>query len=238
MASVAVAQDAPALWTDLAETRPLMLPSQETGGQIVEEWYSSKAKLSISAFTRFSFPSSTEVTVDGLWYSDFFDWGFGGSGEIDLIFFATPQWGVGPYLSVGADRFYGNRLSFFNGDFADVGDMDMVTAILGVKFVQKLSPFASWDGHLGVGIVHYDRVTWSGMDAGVPFGDEELFKPINRGLFEFAGRISVGGRHIMGDFGFGLRYMGGAARGADVSNFIDPDILVTFMLELGLSIRF
>ena len=87
-------------------------------------------------------------------------------------------------------------------------------------------------------MVHYDRVTWSGVDSGTPFADEELFKAINRGVFEFAGRICVGGRHIMADFGFGLRYMGGAARGADVSNFIDPDIFITFMLELGLSIRF
>lgn len=231
-------QDAPALWADLAQTKPLMLASQETGGQIVEEWYSSKTRFSVSAFMRFSFPSSTQVTTDGLWYSDFFDWGWGGSAEADLIFFVNPQWGVGPYLSVGADRFYGNRLNFFNGDFVEVGDMDMVTAIIGVKFVQKLSPYVSWDGHLGGGIVHYDRVTWSGVDSGLPFANEELFRQINRGVFEFAGRLCVGGRHIMADFGFGLRYMGGAARGADVSNFIDPDIFITFMLELGLTISF
>ena len=123
-------------------------------------------------------------------------------------------------------------------DFVDVGDMDLITAIAGVKFLQKVSPYVMWEGRLGAGIVHYNQVLWSGVDTGVPFTDEQLFKPVNRGVFEFAGRICVGGRVIMGDFGFGLRYMGGAARGRDVSNFIDPDILITFMLELGLTVRF
>jgi hypothetical protein len=237
LCSAASAQEAQALWADLAETRPFRA-DQEVGGQVAEDWYSSKWRGSISAFYRASFPSSTQVTVDGLWYSDFFSYANGFSVEADLLNFLTPNWGVGPYVSAGWDRFYGDSLHFFNGDFFNVGDMDMETVILGVKIVQRVSPVVFWDGHLGGGVAHYQQVLWSGVDNGVPFANEQLFKPIYRGVFELGGRLCVGSEHIQADFGFGLRYIGGAARGKDVTNFIDTDILITFMLELGLTVRF
>jgi len=235
--ALAAAQDTKELWTDLAETRPLAL-RQETGGQVVEEWYGPRVRASLSVFARASFPSNTEVTIDGLWYSDFFDWAGGFSAEADLLSFITPQIGVGGYLSVGWDRFYGNRLNFFNGDSLSVGDWDMETVIIGGKVVQHVSPFVVWEGRLGVGWVHYNHCLWSGVDTGVPFSDEELFRAINRAVFELGGRIGVGSRNFQVDFGFGFRYMGAAARGRDVTTFIDPDLLYTFMLELGLTVRF
>jgi hypothetical protein len=61
---------------------------------------------------------------------------------------------------------------------------------------------------------------------------------ITRAVWEIGGRIGVGNQHIEADFGFGFRIMGGASRGRDVTNFIDPDILTTFMLELGVTVRF
>jgi len=237
LSSAAAAQDsADPLWADLAGSHALSL--QETGGQVSEEWYTPRLRGSVSVFARASFPSNTEVTVDGLWYSDFFEWGAGFSIEGDLLQFVTPHWAVGPYISVNWDRFYGETLHFFNGDFLNVGDMDQIAVIAGAKFLQRVSPYVYWEGHMGVGLVHYERTTWSGVDTGVPFSDEELFKPINRAIFEFAGRICAGSKNIQADFGFGMRWMGGAARGADVSNFIDPDVLITFFFELGLTIRF
>ncbi|MBV8879107.1 MAG: hypothetical protein JO332_03990 [Planctomycetaceae bacterium] len=238
LSSAAAAQDsADPLWTDLAESRAF--PSfQEQGGRVVEEWYTPRLRGSLSFFGRASFPGNTEVTSDGLWYSDFFDWAGGVSVEGDLLSFLTPHWAVGGYLSLNWDRFYGNRLNFFNGDFVDVDDMDLTTVIVGGKVLQRLSPYVYWEGRLGLGIVHYAKVEWSGVDGGTPFSNEELFKSINRGVFELGGRICVGDRHIQGDFGFGMRFMGGAARGADVTSLVDPDMLITFMLELGLSVRF
>ena len=242
LSSAAAAQDsAEVLWADLAGTRALSSvqeTSGQAGGQVSEEWYSPKLRGSLSVYARASFPSSTEVTVDGLWYSDFFEWGAGVSIEGDLLTFVTPHWGVGGYVSVNWDRFYGETLHFFNGDVLNVGDMDMETVIIGAKVLQRVSPFVYWEGRLGVGWVHYERTTWSGVDAGTPFADEELFKSIDRFVFELGGRIAAGSRHVQVDFGFGMRWMGGAARGADVSSFIDPDVLITFMLELGLTVRF
>jgi hypothetical protein len=237
-AAASAQEEAPALWTDLAETRPLT-SVQEAGGQVMEwETRDRRVQASLSFFGRASFPGNTDVTVDGLWYSDFFDVGLGLSVEADVISYVLPHWGIGGYFSYGWDHFNGQRLNFFNGDFADVGDLDMLTAIVGAKVVQRVSPFVVWEGRMGVGWAHYDRVTWSGVDTGTPFSGEELFKAINRGLFEIGGRIAVGDRHIQGDFGFGIRYIGPAARGKDVTSAIDPDVLITFMLELGLTIRF
>lgn len=238
LASVASAQDsAEPLWADLAGSRALSA-GQEAGGQVVEEWYTPKLRGSIAAYGRVSFPSSTEVTIDGLWYTDFFDIGWGASIEGDLLSFVTPHWGVGGYLSVNWDEFSGETLHFFNGDFVNVDNMTMSSVIIGGKVMQRVSPYTYWEGHLGVGWVHYNSVDWSGVDQGIPFNDEELFKPINRAVFEFAGRFCFGDRHVQGALGFGMRYMGGAARGADVSNFIDPDVLITFIIELGVLVRF
>lgn len=238
LSTAAAAQDdAQTLWADLGATRPLVA-LQEQGGQVVEEWYTPKLRASLSVLGRVSFPSSTEVTIDGLWYSDFFDVGWGISVEADLLSFVTPHWAVGGYLSVGWDTFEGNTLHFFNGDFVNVDNMDQTMVIVGGKILQRVSPFVLWEGRLGVGLVHYASTDWSGVDQGVAFSNEQLFKPINRAVFELAGRLYAGNRNLQGDFGFGFRYMGGAARGKDVSNFVDPDVLFTFMLELGLTVRF
>lgn len=241
--ALAAAQDAPSLWADLQETRrspAQMEPAgpRGKGGQVVEEWYTPRVRGSLSFFGRVSFPDDTEVTTDGLWYSDFFDPGLGLSVEGDLLTYVTPHWGVGGYLSVGWDRFGGNRIGFISGDEVKPDDMDLTTVLLGGKVVQRFSPFGVWEGRMGLGLVHYSPVNWSGIDTGVPFNDEQLFKAINRVAFEIGGRIGFGNPHIQGDFGFGLRIMGGAARGEDVTNFIDPDILITFMLELGITLRF
>jgi len=238
--AVAAQDDAQSLWADLGATRPFV-SLQEQGGQVTEEWYSPKLRASLSVFGRVSFPGNTDVTIDGLWYSDFFDVGWGVTVEGDLLTFITPHWGIGGYLSVGWDTFTGNTLHFANGDFVNVDNMDLTTAIVGVKFVQRASPFVLWEGHMGLGIVHYDKVDWSGVDSSTTpstFSNEELFKPITRGVFEIGARIGAGNRAVQADFGFGFRYMGGAARGKDVSNFVDPDLLFTFMLELGLTVRF
>ena len=238
LSTAAAAQDdARTLWADLGATRPFAT-LQEQGGQVTEEWYSPRLRASLSVFGRVSFPGDTDVTIDGLWYSDFFDVGWGVTVEGDLLSFVTPHWGVGGYLSVGWDTFSGNTLHFANGDSVNVDNMDLTTVIVGVKVVQRASPFVLWEGHMGVGVVHYDKVEWSGIDTGVPFSNEELFRPITRGVFEIGARIGAGNRNVQADFGFGFRYMGGAARGKDVTNFVDPDLLFTFMLELGLTIRF
>lgn len=237
------AQDAQALWTDLAQTRPLSVQQDERGprgrgGQVTEEWYTPRLRGSLAFYGRVSFPGDTDVTVDNLFYSDFFDPGLGVSVEGDLLTFVTPHLGVGGYLSVGWDSFDGSRLRFTSGDEAAPDNMDLTSIFIGGKVMQRISPFVTWEGRMGLGLVHYSAVKWSGIDTGVPFTDEELFRTINRGAFEMGARIGVGSRHIEADFGMGLRIMGGAARGKDVTSAIDPELLTTFMLELGLVLRF
>ncbi|RPH41724.1 MAG: hypothetical protein EHM91_09910 [Planctomycetota bacterium] len=237
----AIAQDSPALWTDLQGSRPfsaLQEPGRGQGGQVVEEWYTPRTRLSLSIYGRVSFPSDTQVTIDDLWYSDFFDPGLGLSVEGDLLAYMAPTWGIGGYLSVGWDSYSGNTIGFSPTDQVKPEDMELTTGIIGIKVLQRVSPFVIWEGRMGLGAVRYSSVNWSGLDAGVPFSNEQLFQSITRAVWEIGGRIGVGNPHIEGDFGFGFRVMGGASRGRDVSNFIDPDILTTFMLELGVTVRF
>ncbi len=238
--AAALAQDGPRMWSDLAETRnfPQQQGDGRRGGQVVEEWYTPRLRASLSIYGRVSFPSSTDVTVDGLWYSDFFNPGLGVSGEFDLLSYISPRWGVGGYLSVGWDRFEGQRINFLAGDFVEADHMDQTTVIIGGKIVDHVTPFFLWEGRMGLGMVHYSAVNWSGVDTGVPFFNEQLFRASNQIVWEIGGRVGFGDRHIQVDLGFGIRIMGGAERGRDVTNAINPDILTTFMIELGLTFRF
>src|SRR5947209_6752549 len=109
--SLAAAQEHLSLWEDPQEVRP---GRQEQGGEVGEIWVSPKTRLSLGVYGRVSFPGTSQVTIDNLWYSDFFDIGYGVSGEFELMSFVTPQWGVGGYLEVGWDQFNGQTLHFFN----------------------------------------------------------------------------------------------------------------------------
>jgi hypothetical protein len=238
--SLAFAQDARTLWTDAS---PASFQQEERGprgrgGQVTEEWYSPSTRGSLSFYGRVSFLSDTDVTIDSLWYTDFFDPGYGLSVEADLLTFVAPHWGVGPYVSYNWDRFDGNRINFSGGDFVEADQMTLNSVFVGGKVLQRISPWVSWEGRMGLGLVTYSQVEWSGVDAGVPFSNEELFQRITRGAFEIGGRIGVGSPHVQAEFGFGVRIMGGASRGSDVTDAVDPEVLTTFMLELGLSLRF
>jgi len=241
--SLAAAQDARSLWSDSA---PALFQDERgprgKGGQVTEEWYTPNTRGSLSFFGRASFLSDTDVTIDHLWYTDFFDPGFGLSVEADLLTFIAPHWGVGPYVSYNWDRFDGNRINFPNGDFVEADQMTLNSVFVGGKVLQHLSPWVMWEGRMGLGIVTYSHTEWSGFDSGAtipgPFSNEELFQRITRGAFEIGGRIGVGSPHVQADFGFGIRIMGGASRGRNVTDAVDPDFLTTFMLELGLSLRF
>ena len=238
--AAAVAQDGPRLWADLAESRSIPDPGQEgrRGGQVVEEWYSPQLRGSLAVYGRVSFPSSTDVTVDGLWYSDFFNPGWGFSVEGDLLSYVAPHWGVGPYLSAGWDRFDGQTIHFPLGDVVEADHMDLTTLLIGGKVYQRFSPMFAWDGHMGVGWVHYSSVKWSGVDFGVPFSNEELFRSTDTAVGEIGGRFIFGGPNFEVALCFGIRIMGGPNRGKDVNSNVDPDILTTFMIELGLTARF
>jgi hypothetical protein len=239
--SLASAQDARSLWSDppeLFQNEPGPRGGRGKGGQVVEEWYAPNVRGSISLFGRVSFLSNTDVTVDHLWYTDFFDPGFGFTVEADMLAFPAPHWGVGGYISYNWDRFDGNRIFFGNGDEVEADQMTLNSVFAGAKFLQRLSPFVSWEGRIGLGLVTYSHVEWSGIQGGVPFPPEELFQRITRGAFEIGGRIGAGSPNVQAEFGFGVRIMGGASRGRDVTNAVDPDYLTTFMLELGLALRF
>jgi len=233
--AAASAQEHLSLWEDPQEVRP---GRQEQGGEVGEVWIAPRVRAAVSAYYRLSVPGDTQVTIDNLWYSDFFSVGNGASLEAEVMSYVMPQWGVGGYLSGGWDRFSGDTLRFSNGDFVNVGNMDVTTVIVGGKFQQRVSPIVTWEGRMGVGWAHYDSVKWSGMDSGTPFANEELFRSINRAVFEMGFRAGIGGRRAEFDLGLGFRYMGAAARGKDVTSAIDPDLFYTFMIELGVSLKF
>ncbi len=205
---------------------------------VARESLGRHSSASVALYGRASFPSDGDVTRDHVTWSDLFDPGLGVSLEGDVLINVVHEWSVGPYVSVGWDTFNGVRNVDDVGDTLDPGPMRMVTVIAGAKWQGWFDPMFFWEGRIGLGMVHYDAVKADFILGGVLFDNQEFFKASNRGVFELGGRVGFGTPPLAVDLGMGFRIMGGPGRGKDVTNFIDPDPLVTFMLELGVLVQF
>ncbi|HLF92614.1 MAG TPA: hypothetical protein VJB14_04080 [Planctomycetota bacterium] len=208
------------------------------------EWGVARERLgrhtsgSVALYGRASFPGDSDVTQDGVTYADLFDPGLGFSVEGDVLVDMTHDWSVGGYVSVGWDTFVGVREVDDFGDTLEPDTMELFSAIAGAKAVGTFDPHFFWEGRVGLGVVHYDAVEADFILSGTTFADQEFFRTSDRAVFELGGRIGMGTPHVAIALGMGFRIMGGPSRGKDVTNFIDPDPLVTFMLELGVMVRF
>lgn len=193
---------------------------------------------SIGLYGRVSFPSETDVTVDGVTWADLFDEGWGASVEADVSAVIDRGFAVGAYISVGWDQFDGRTDVDSFGDSVHPDPMEMITVIAGAKSTGWIDNVFFWEGRMGLGLVHYRQVLADFRVAGVLSPDQEFFKESDRVVFEMGGRIGIGTPSFAVVFGMGFRIMGPPARGSDVTTFVDPDILTTFIMDLGVMIRF
>jgi hypothetical protein len=231
----------PSLPRDLEEALPesaVTLRGAELN--LLQEEFTPRLRFGLSIEARLDVPGDTSVdSNDNIAYSDIFDVGYGISVEANLMSFLTPHWAIGGYLSVGYDRFSGaSNVDMGTGEFFTFGDQDVVTVIVGGKILQKIAPFWFWEGRMGVGLVHYGSLDFTDVTTPIAVSGLQFFKTANRGLFDIAGRIGVGTPRVTFDLGLDFRFMGGEARGRDVSNIVDPDLFFVFALDLGLSLRF
>jgi hypothetical protein len=244
--AAALAQDANPFWADLAGTRsapafqvqdpPARGRARDREVRVEEEWSTPRTQLILSIQARVDFPGGGDVTVFGDRYSDIFDIGYGFNGELSLISWVHPFWGVGPYLSIGWDRFEGTSHYPLPADFFSFNTWDQETFIVGVKVVERVSPFFFWEGRMGAGVVHFGELTFT--DELTNEHNLQFFRPITRAVFDFGGRVAFGNPRITFDLGMDFRFMGPASRGRDVNENIDPEVFFVFALDLGLSLRF
>lgn len=206
--------------------------------EVARERAGRHASASVALYGRVSFPGDSDVTQDGVTYGDLFDPGLGFSIEGDFLVNLAHDWSVGGYLSIGWDTFQGVRNIDDFGDTLEPDTMDLFSVIAGGKAMGTFDRLFFWEGRIGLGYVHYDAVKADFILSGIPYRNQEFFKASDRAVFEMGGRIGMGTPHFGVDLGMGFRVMGGPSRGKDVTNFIDPEPLVTFMLELGVMIRF
>jgi hypothetical protein len=232
------------LWTFVLAACPATAFAQEFAmpwGKEVEvarERAGRHATASIALYGRVSFPGDSEVTQDGVTAADLFDPGLGFSIEGDVLIHLAHDWSVGGYLSIGWDTFQGVRNVDDFGDTLIPDQLDLFSVIVGGKAMGTFDPLFFWEGRIGLGFVHYDAVKADFILGGVTYGDQEFFKASDRAVFEMGGRIGMGTPQFAVDLGMGFRVMGAPGRGKDVTNFIAPEALVTFMLELGVMVRF
>jgi len=232
------------LWAILLGAAPAQAFAQDfalpwgTEVEVARERIGRHASASIALYGRVSFPGDSDVTVDGVTYEELFDPGLGFSFEGDVLIELEHGWSVGGYLSVGWDSFLGVRNTDDFGDTLEPDRMDLFSVIAGGKAMGSFDSLFFWEGRAGLGLVHYSAVKADFIISGTPSPDLEFFKASDRAVFEMGGRIGMGTPHFAVDLGMGFRIMGGPGRGKDVTNFIDPEPLVTFMIELGMLVRF
>ncbi len=206
----------------------------------MQEEFAPNLRFGMTISARVDVPGDTSVdSIDNIAYSDIFDVGYGVAVEANLLSWLTPHWAVGGYVAVGWDRFTGaSNVDMGTGEFFSFNDQDVLTVIVGCKILQKIAPFWFWEGRMGIGLVHYGDLTFSDVTNPIPVTGLQFFKSSNHGLFDLAGRVGVGNSRVTFDVGLDFRFMGGEARGRDVSNIVDPDLFFVFALDLGLSLRF
>jgi hypothetical protein len=236
-AAAAVAQDLPlSLATEPEPAGPAMPWGKEMA--LVSGPLGRHLMGSLGLYGRISFPDNGNVTQDGVTWSDLFDVGYGGSLEGDIQAVMGPGWAVGGYLSVGYDSFNGITNTDDLGDTVHPHAMKQLSILAGVKSTGWFDPIFFWEGRIGFGVVHYYPVLADFNIGGIQSNDQEFFRASDRFCFEIGGRVGVGSPSFAVSFGFGLRVMDSPSRGRDVTSFIDPDVLDTFILDLGLIARF
>lgn len=215
------------------------LSSRGMGALLLQEEFFPRLQFSLGFYARLDVPGDTDVSNQGVLYSDIFDVGFGLNVEASAMQKISPHWSLGGYLSVGWDRFAGaSDVDMGTGEFFSFNDQDVVTVIAGAKLLQKITPFLFWEGRMGLGLVHYSSLSFSDVTLPVTVSGLQFFRPVSHGLFDIAGRIGFGDPRITFDVGLDFRFMGGEARGRDVTAEVDPSLFFVFAIDLGLTFRF
>jgi hypothetical protein len=215
---------------------PATLAAQDV--QIVRE-STIEAEISIDVIGRASFADGVIVDdpfAGDLLFSDIFDPGVGLGIEGNLLYNLHPDWQAGGYVSFGVDWYNGVRAFDEFGNSLEPETLTVETGFVGLKAVDRLWPFW-WSGQVGLGFAHYESVDATEVVGGVARRGE-LLGSATRVAFELTGRAGFGERGVAGFLGIGFRVQGGPDRGADAAPEVDPDVLVAFLLELGLDLRF
>jgi len=170
-----------------------------------------------------------DVPVD---YADLFGTGVGYAIEAALLFDGGYGWGVGPYLSIGSDRFEGERDTDPFGDSLDADDLYATTLLVGGKGVFPFSPHWHVEAHAALGAVHYYRtdgvLTLSGVDSEVT-----IFRASTTIAFDMGSRIGFRVEQFFGELGFGIRVQGAPSDGdLDFSSSGPAQIALEFSLGL------
>src|SRR6185436_16221071 len=145
-------------------------------------------RAAISAYGRASFPGTTFVTISGVTYADVLNPGLGVSVEGELLAELAPFWMLGGYVTVGWDWFKGqDNVDMGTGEFFSFDRMTMTTVIVGIKVVERVGPYVTWEGRMGGGYVRYGQLTFTNV-TGAPVPGLQFFRPVTRGVFEIGGR--------------------------------------------------
>jgi hypothetical protein len=242
LSGAAFAQESRPLPVELADPAPAAASRfPEVGFSVLQEEIAPELHFGLSLSLRIDVPGGGSVdSDDNVAYSDIFDVGLGLALEANLMSRLSPKWYLGGYVSIGWDQFIGaSDVDMGTGEFFSFDNQNVITAILGAKVLHHFAPAWFWEGRMGIGLVHYDQLTFSDTtNVFAPIDGLQFFKPATHGLFDLAGRVGVGGSHVTFDVGIDFRFMGGEARGRDVTNVVDPQMFFVFTFDLGLSVRF
>lgn len=237
--ALAAAQEASTVWSDLGSTRSLRLFQEQPDQPSPDRFHAALNVL----FTG-SFHTDTLVTASGSKYSEILDIGTGLRFQADFLArlhdkTIANEVNSGFYAALEWNWFHGNpNVNMHNGQTFSFNTMNTVSVILGPKLSALMEDVVELEARLGGGFVHFSQLSYTDV-TGVPIPGRQYFKPLTRGVFEIGGRVSpLHTPNFLLDFGAALRAAGGMAPGLHFNSpGYDPRFFVTYILEIGLTIR-
>jgi len=209
-------------------------PGGEVRAPVVQSKSPDGPEVEIGVVGRVSLPTGTVESEMSLKYDDLFKSGIGFSVEGSVLWPRNEKWRIGPYLSVGWDRFDGKSFTDDFGDTLSPDKLEILTVLAGFRGIYNLGQHFTWDGHAALGAAHYSRTSGTLILSGTPV-DVDVFKSGTTVAFDMGTRVAYDTGRVFFDVGLDLRVQGAPKEG-DFSFSADP--LTTLGLEFGAGIRF
>lgn len=167
-------------------------------------------------------------------YEDLFGTGVGVFVEGRVMWEIDMGTWMGGYLSLGWDGYEGRRYTDAYGDSLEPDEMEITTALVGLKWIYLFTPRVYVEGHGGIGVAHYGDVDGTFTSGGIP-EPVRIFEASTAGVFDMGVRLGYTRKRFVAEIGFGIRFQG-APDNADFD--FDSTGPAVFALEAAIGLQF
>lgn len=226
----------------LAFAIALVQPFADDPGQdFSAERPQGKSEFHLGALGRVTFLSGPIVVGSpfggDLDFDRFFDVGLGARAEVGITWVSSPEWSLGPWISLGWDDFPGRTYTDPFGDTLTPDGMAAFRWLVGFRALQRGS-ILELDWRVLLGAVTWSDVSATTVLSGVPTAGISFLRGSTEVTLEAALRIGYRADKILISLGATFALEGPPHRGSDVGSAVDPAFAVEIALDFGIEARF